>query len=95
MRGIGTHADWTSFNVGQCRYWGAPDDDGTDPDGNLQSMIDTLLTYSFDRAAAGYSACTITLHANALARLVDAIGDSGMLQIINKGYTITNYTPAG
>lgn len=95
LRGLGTHADWTAFNVRDCQYWGAPDDDGTDLDGNLQSMIDTLLTYSFDRAVAGYSACTITLHANALARLVDAIGDSGMLQIINKGYTITNYTPAG
>ncbi len=95
LRGLGTHADWTAFNVRDCQYWGAPDDDGTDPDGNLQSMIDTLQTYSADRAAAGYSACTIVLHANALARLVAAIGDSGMLQIINKGYTITNYTPAG
>lgn len=95
LRGLGTHADWTGFNVGECQYWGAPEDDGTDPDGNLQSMIDTLLTYSFDRAAAGYSACTIVLHANTLARLVAAIGDSGMLQIINKGYTIINYTPAG
>ena len=84
MRGIGTHPDWTTFSVVNCKDWGAPDDDGTDKDGNMQSVIDTLLTYSFDRAAAGYAACTITLHANVKARLTT----EQKAAIVAKGYTI-------
>jgi hypothetical protein len=87
MRGLGTAASFTTTNdlTRTMAAWGAPDPDGTDPDGNLQSMIDTLLTYSFDRAAAGYSACTIVLHANAKARLTD----EQKAAITAKGYTIS------
>lgn len=49
-----------------------------------QSLVDALLTYSFDRAAAGYPVCSITLHADCLARLTAA-----EVSAINaKGYTL-------
>ena len=85
LRGIGTHANWTSMYCVNATNWGAPDEDGTDPDGNHQSMIDTLLTYSFDRAAAGYSTCTITLNKDIKSRLTD----EQIAAITAKGYTLS------
>lgn len=49
-----------------------------------QSLIDTLITYSFDRAAAGYSTCTITLSATTKAVLTA----EEIAQITAKGFTI-------
>lgn len=51
----------------------------------LQSMVDSLLTYSVDRAAANLSTITIKLHADAKARLTAA----QIAAIEAKGYTIT------
>lgn len=51
----------------------------------LQSMVDSLLTYSVDRAAANLSTITIKLHANAKARLTA----EQISAIEAKGYTIT------
>ena len=85
MRGIGTSENWTSMYCVKATNWGAPDEDGTDPDGNHQSMIDTLLTYSFDRAAAGYSTCTITLNKDIKSRLTD----EQIAAITAKGYTLS------
>ena len=49
-----------------------------------QSLIDTLITYSFDRASAGYSTCTITLSANSKALL----SEDEIAEITSKGFTI-------
>ena len=49
-----------------------------------QSVIDTLITYSYDRATAGYSTCTVTLHANTKALLTE----DEIAQITAKGYTL-------
>ena len=49
-----------------------------------KSLVDSLLTNSFDRAAAGYSACTIQLSAEAYARLTDA----EVTAITAKGFTL-------
>ena len=49
-----------------------------------QSVIDTLITYSYDRATAGYSTCTVTLHADTKALLTE----DEIAQITAKGYTI-------
>lgn len=94
-RNFGAKETLTAVNLSSCANLGLPDPEIPETADALERMIDTFWTYAYDRAAAGYATCTISLHANALARLVDAIGDSGMMQIINKGYTITNYTPAG
>ena len=61
--------------------WGVNSDE---VQGARQSLIDTLITYSFDRAAAGYSTCTITLASNTKAVLTE----DEIAQITSKGYTI-------
>ena len=49
-----------------------------------QSLIDSLITYSYDRASAGYSTCTITLSANLKA----VLSEDEIAQITAKGFTI-------
>lgn len=57
--------------------WGSTDE-------GRQSLIDTLITNSYDRAAHGMSACKITLHANTKALLTEA----ELAAITAKGFTI-------
>ena len=52
--------------------------------GARQSVIDTFITYSYDRATAGYSACTVTLHKNTKALLTQ----DEIAQMTAKGYTL-------
>ena len=85
IRGIGISEGVPSYYCYYATNWGATDEDGTDPDGNHQSLIDTLLTYSFDRAAAGYSTITITLNKNIKSRLTD----EQIAAITAKGYTLS------
>lgn len=49
-----------------------------------QSLIDSLITNSFDRAAAGYNTCTITLG----SYTKDVLTEDEIAQITAKGYTI-------
>lgn len=63
---------------------------GLDEEGetvNRQSLVDTLLTNSFDRASAGYSVLTVQLPASVLARLTDEEKEG----ITNKGFNLTSY----
>ena len=80
----------TSWN---CSYywanWGIPNDKHPDA---RQSLVDSLLTYSYDRVndpdglgTAG-TTCTITLSANSYAQLTA----SEIEQITAKGYTLTH-----
>lgn len=78
------HFDWMY-------EWGVNSAEVPDARQSLKNTFD----YLFDRASAGYSALTITLSTNTLNELIDIFGDDGMLAIINKGYTIANYAPAG
>ena len=71
-----TSVIFTYWNV-----WGVNDETNTDA---RQSLIDSLLTYSFDRATAGYSTCTIKLHSSTKALLTE----DEIAQITSKGYTI-------
>lgn len=81
IKDIGTCTDMTSASFTYWTLWGV--DDETSPDAR-QSLIDSLLTYSFDRATAGYSTCTISLDNDTKAVLTaDEIA-----QITAKGYTI-------
>ena len=52
--------------------------------GARQSVIDTFITYSYDRATAGYSACSINLSTNTKALLTQ----DEIAQITAKGYTL-------
>ena len=61
--------------------WGVNTDEIPDA---KQSLIDSLITYSFDRASAGYSTHTITLGTQTKAVLTE----EEIAQITAKGYTI-------
>lgn len=82
MKGLGSIANSVVSKYWQLeslRLWGEGGEE------NRKSLVDSLLTYSFDRAKAGYSTYTVTLHADALARLTDG----EIAAIAAKGYTIT------
>lgn len=63
--------------------WGTGDTD-EEKATNVQSIVDTLLTNSFDRASAGYSTCTIKLSTATKALLTT----EQLAAITAKGYTI-------
>lgn len=83
-RDIGTQSAVTSvqFSYYKLTNWGVVDEDNPDA---KQSVIDSLITYSYDRAAAGYSACKVTLSNNTKALLTE----DEIAQITAKGYTLT------
>ena len=61
--------------------WGAGSEE------NRQSLVDSLLTYSFDRAAVGYAPLAFQLEPEVLARLTD----EEIAAITAKGFTLTSY----
>ena len=78
---IGYSKSQTSVNFSYWDWWGY--NHTVTPDAR-KSLIDSLITYSFDRAAAGYSNCTITLSAKTKALLTE----EEIAQITAKGFTI-------
>ncbi|MCC8038194.1 MAG: leucine-rich repeat domain-containing protein [Bacteroidales bacterium] len=83
LKGIGTKSELTSFRA-VASNWGY--EDGTEADeGNLQSLVDSLVNGTYDRASAGRSTCTLTLHTNCAARLTS----EQKAAITAKGYTIS------
>lgn len=81
IKDIGTCTDMTRVDFSQWNVWGVNDETTTDA---RQSLVDSLLTYSFDRATAGYSTCTISLYSTTKALLTE----DEIAQITSKGYTI-------
>ena len=81
IKDIGTCTGMTSISFTNWNVWGVNDETTTDA---RQSLIDSLLTYSFDRATAGYSTCTISLNGATKAVLTE----DEIAQITAKGYTI-------
>lgn len=85
FKNIGFNPEQTVLNFSKMTSWGkAYILYNITADEAKQSVIDSLLTYSFDRAKAGYPTCTITLSANAKALLTT----EQIAQITAKGYTI-------
>lgn len=81
FKDIGYQSTAVQFNASYITNWGVNSDEIPDA---RQSLIDSLITYSFDRSAAGYPTCTITLSDNTKALLTaDEIA-----QITAKGFTI-------
>lgn len=62
-------------------YWGVNSDSITDA---KQSLLDSLITYSYNRFSSGYSPMTITLSTNTK----NVLTDNEIAQITAKGYTI-------
>lgn len=84
LKDFGTGSDCTSADFTYWPKWGIEDETVPLSTGARQSLIDTLITYSYDRATAGYSTCSITLHANTKALLTQ----DEIAQMTAKGYTI-------
>lgn len=81
FKDIGYQSTAVQFNTSNIKNWGVNTSEIPDA---RQSVIDSLITYSFDRATAGYSTCTITLGANTKALLTE----DEKAQIIAKGFTL-------
>lgn len=82
FKNLGTTSGLTSYDFSKATNWGVADATYTDA---RQSLVDSLLTYSFDRATAGYSTCTIKLSSNSKNLLTS----QEISDIQAKGYTIT------
>lgn len=76
---LGKAAGLQSVHIGSKR-WG----DDTVLSHSRKSLVDTLITNSFDRVASGYDVCVIKMHADAIARLTP----EEKAAIAAKGYTL-------
>jgi hypothetical protein len=86
ISGLGTHPECNELFLKYINLWGEEhDDDPFSKNQARQSLTDTLLTNSFDRASAGYSVFTITLNQRTFSQLTEEEIEA----ITNKGYTIT------
>lgn len=81
FKDIGYQSAAVQFNTERIENWGVNTSEILDA---RQSLIDSLITYSFDRATAGYPTCTITLASNTKALLTS----DEISQINAKGFTI-------
>ena len=84
LKDFGTGSDCTSASFTNWPKWGIEDESIPLSAGARQSVIDTFITYSYDRATAGYSACSVTLHADTKALLTQ----DEIAQMTAKGYTL-------
>lgn len=81
IKDLGTKSSFTSGDFTYWPKWGV--NHSSVPDAR-KSLIDSLITYSFDRAAAGYSNSTIKLSAKTKSLLTE----EEIAQITAKGFTI-------
>lgn len=68
----------TTYDFSGASVW------GTRGEENRQSLTDSLITYSYDRASAGMATATIQLSANTKSLLTE----DEIAQITAKGFTI-------
>lgn len=81
FKDIGYNSNTKKFDMSNIKNWGVNTDEIPDA---RQSVIDSLITYSFDRATAGYPTCEITLSSNTKPLLTE----DEKAQITAKGFTI-------
>ena len=84
IKDLGTGSSTTTIDFNYFINYGVEDESIELSAGARQSVIDTFITYSYDRATAGYSTCTVTLHANTKALLTQ----DEIAQMTAKGYTL-------
>ena len=81
FKDIGYQSTVVKFNTSNITNWGVNTSEIPDA---RQSLIDSLITYSFDRLSAGYPTCEITLSSNTKALLTS----DEVSQITAKGFTL-------
>ncbi len=79
---IGKNPDAATLGLGSLKKWGTETDEG------LQSLKKSLIEDTFDRTAAGYPSCRLTLRPEVLAMLTD----SEKARITAKGFTLATTT---
>ena len=84
LKDFGTGSNCTSAGFTNWEVWGVEDESIPLSAGARQSLVDTFITYSYDRATAGYSTCTVTLHSDTKALLTQ----DEIAQMTAKGYTL-------
>lgn len=84
LKDFGTGQRMTDASFIRWVSWGIEDETEPLSAGARQSLVDTFITYSYDRATAGYSTCTINLDANTKALLTQ----DEIAQMTAKGYTL-------
>lgn len=82
FKDLGYSKSVTQMQFNYISRWGVNSDEVPDA---RQSLIDSLITYSFDRASNGYSTCRITLNASYTKPLLTS---DEIAQITAKGFTI-------
>lgn len=78
LKNICMNSHVSVLDLSKITQWGMGSDE------NRQSLTDTLITYSCDRVASGFSPVAISLHADVRALLTD----DEIVRITEKGYTI-------
>lgn len=81
IKDLGHNENNQQLQMSYAKVWGVDSDDVPDA---RQSLVDSLITYSFDRAYAGYNVMNIRLSTNTKALLTE----SEIAQITAKGFTI-------
>lgn len=81
IKNLGYYQSGSYLNMEYSQVWGIANDEVPDA---RQSLIDSLITYSFDRASAGYSTMTMKLYKDVKALLTE----DEIAQITAKGYTL-------
>lgn len=84
LKGLGTPADCEYFSLSKFP-WGVEDPEDSRTQGAKQSLIDSLITYSFDRATAGYDKIGIYLNRNTTKTILT---EEEIAQMTAKGYSI-------
>lgn len=86
--GLGTEKSLEYWPLSQdiSGQYGVNDVWGSGSEEARQTIVDSLLTHSFDRAAAGYAKCNLRISAEVVKRLTD----SEKAAIVAKGYTISS-----
>lgn len=85
LKGICMHRDATTLDLTLVSKWGTDKETGAVSDENRRTLTDTLITYSFDRASAGYPTATVSLHPDVKALLTE----EEIARCTAKGYTIS------
>lgn len=85
IKDLGSQEDESKgWNFIKHKNWGIEVEGDDLTIGSRQSLIDSLITYSFDRVAAGYNPCSLTLHSTSKELLTE----EEIAQITAKGYTL-------
>lgn len=85
LKNLGIQQDRTSLQqFTYCLNWGIPDETVDYTSDARETLINTLITYSFDRVSAGYASASVKLANNTKALLTE----SEIAQITAKGFTI-------